>query len=123
MKATLLTLVCLLVGCTSNPSVITPDDRFVGTFCYAGYNSALCLTLRADQTYSETFSGDTIVVLGPNGEYPGPDLRESGRWALRASEVILISDRNEKRFLKVEDRGSSVVLFESLGKFTREYRR
>jgi hypothetical protein len=123
MKLTTFTLLCFLVGCSSNADRIF-DPRVIGHFCHSSIDSSLCLDLKADHTYTESFSGG-IITLGPNGEIPPiSEPRESGRWEQDDGEVVLFPREGKRRTLKITESQASLFLSESKdGKVIRKYRK
>ena len=123
MKLPTLALLCFLVGCAS-PVERASDPRLIGSFCHASIDAALCLDLKEDHTYTESFSGGGLIVLGPNGELPPPEPRGSGRWEEQAGEVVLYPVEGKRRFLRIKESQATVFLAEFKGgKLIREYRK
>lgn len=102
-----------------------PESKLIGQFCQASIDAALCLYLKADHTYTESFSDFAInAKLDKNGELLADvEPRDSGSWRLESERVLLIPAKGKKRTLSIEQVGESIRLHESKGKFSREYRR
>ena len=117
-------IILMLTACTSAIRWGVADRDVIGEFCHSSIDAALCLNLRADHTYTETFSGGGSVILGPDGIAKSrPERRGSGDWRLEANRLLLSPLEGKKRLLIIKDAGDSIKLTEALGKNSREYRR
>ena len=125
MKILILCVACLLSACAATRGFSISESKLVGEFCHASIDASLCLDLKADHTYSESFSGGGLVIVGPNGEMPkvAPEPRGSGEWRLEQNRLLLLPIKGPKRVLSVEPVDGSILLHESLGKYSCDYRR
>ena len=113
-----------LAGCVSPEKSTVSENELIGQFCHSSIDAALCLTLKADHTYTESFSNaGGNVRVGDNGQLVIPEEpRGSGVWRLEGNRVLLFPTTGKKRTLGVERVEGAIRFHESNGKFSREYR-
>ena len=117
IPASLLAVV-FLAGCMSAAKSTVPESKLIGQFSDGSIDAALCIYLKADHTYTESFSDFAI-----NPKLGDVEPRDSGSWRLESERVLLFPAKGKKRTLSIEQVGESIRLHESNGKFSREYRR
>jgi hypothetical protein len=116
--------ILFLVGCVLPEKSTVSEGELIGQFCHSSIDAALCLTLKADHTYTESFSNaGGNVRVGDKGELVVPtEPRGSGVWRLEGNRVLLFPATGKKRTLGIEQVGGSIRLHEANGKYSREYR-